>query len=106
MYNRYISSWSLENKILSPKMIFLAGPRHAGKSTLLANFLKEKGCEALLFNWDTPAVKALYRKDPLFFESSARLLKRSLPEIWVGLDETHKRIRWKDILKEYYDQFP
>lgn len=86
-------------------MIFVAGPRQAGKSTLLANFLKEKGCDTLLYNWDTPAVKALYRKDPLFFESSARLLKRNQPEIWVGLDEIHKRTRWKDILKGYYDQF-
>jgi len=102
---RYLSSWSLENKILSPKMIFVAGPRQAGKSTLLANFLKEKGCGVLLFNWDTPAVKALYRKDPLFFESSARLLKRNQTEIWVGLDEIHKRTHWKDILKGYYDQF-
>jgi len=102
---RYIPTWSLEKEILAPKMIFIAGPRQAGKSTMLSHFLEEKDCKSLLFNWDTPAVKALYRQDPVFFESKARLLKRSHSEIWIGLDEIHKRTKWKDILKGYYDQF-
>lgn len=98
-------AWSLEKEILAPKMIFIAGPRQSGKTTLLEHFLAQKGCSSLFFNWDTPKVKALYREDPIFFESQARLLKKKNQDIWIALDEIHKRTKWKDILKGYYDQF-
>ncbi|RKX59814.1 MAG: hypothetical protein DRP37_06085 [Thermodesulfobacteriota bacterium] len=102
---RYLPKWSLEKNILAPKMIFIAGPRQSGKTTLLENFLAKRGCSSLFFNWDTPKVKALYREDPTFFESEARSLCRGNRDVWVALDEIHKRTKWKDILKGYYDQF-
>lgn len=102
---RYLPLWSLEKKSLAPKMIFIAGPRQSGKSTLLEHFLNQKKCSSLLYNWDTPRVKALYRDDPTFLESDARLLKKGTKDVWVALDEIHKRTKWKDILKGYYDQF-
>lgn len=71
----------------------------------LDHFLAQKGCSSLFFNWDTPKVKALYREDPIFFESQARLLKKKNQDVWIALDEIHKRTKWKDILKGYYDQF-
>jgi len=103
--DRYLPLWSLEKEILAPKMIFIAGPRQAGKTTLLEHFFSERGCSSLFFNWDTPRVKALYREDHTFFESEARLLKKEVRDVWVGLDEIHKRAKWKDILKGYCDQF-
>ncbi len=102
---RYLSGWSLEKDTLAPKMIFIAGPRQSGKTTLLEHFLAKHGCLSLYFNWDTPKVKALYRGDPTFFESDARLLCGGDKDVWVALDEIHKRTKWKDILKGYYDQF-
>jgi len=102
---RYLSGWSLEKDTLAPKMIFIAGPRQSGKTTLLEHFLTKHGCLSLYFNWDTPKVKALYREDPTFFESDARLLCGGDKDVWVALDEIHKRTKWKDILKGYYDQF-
>lgn len=102
---RYLPRWSLEKEMLAPKMIFIAGPRQSGKSTLLEHFLAQKGCSSLFFNWDTPKVKRLFREDPTFFESSARLLKKGAGQTWIALDEIHKRTKWKDILKGYYDQF-
>ena len=102
---RYLPEWSLNKAVLAPKMIFVAGPRQSGKTTLLQHFLMKKGCSRLFYNWDTPYVKKLFRDDPTFFESASRLLKSNIPEIWVALDEIHKRTRWKDILKGYYDQF-
>jgi len=102
---RYLPKWSLEKDVLAPKMIFIAGPRQSGKTTLLENFLAKRGCSSLFFNWDTPKVKALYREDPTFFESEARSLCRGNRDVWVALDEIHKRTKWKDILKGYYDQF-
>lgn len=103
--DRYLPIWSLKKDVLAPKMIFIAGPRQSGKSTLLEHFLAEQGCSSLLFNWDTPKLKALYREDPTFFESEARLLKKGKKDVWIALDEIHKRVKWKDILKGYYDQF-
>ena len=102
---RYLSTWSLEKEELTPKMIFIAGPRQVGKTTMLEHFMNDKGCSDLFFNWDTPKVKAAYREDPTFFESKARLLKNHNREVWVALDEIHKRVKWKDILKGYYDQY-
>lgn len=102
---RYLPKWSLEKEVLAPKMIFIAGPRQSGKTTLLENFLAKHGCSSLFFNCDTPKVKALYREDPTFFESEARSLCRGNRDVWVALDEIHKRTKWKDILKGYYDQF-
>jgi predicted AAA+ superfamily ATPase len=102
---RYLSGWSLEKDTLAPKMIFIAGPRQSGKTTLLEHFLAKHGCLPLYFNWDTPKVKALYRRDPTFFESDARLLCGRDKDVWVALDEIHKRTKWEDILKGYYDQF-
>jgi predicted AAA+ superfamily ATPase len=86
---RYLPKWSLEKDVLAPKMIFIAGPRQSGKTTLLENFLAKHGCSSLFFNWDTPKVKALYREDPTFFESEARSLCNR--DVWVALDEIHKR---------------
>ena len=102
---RYLPKWSLEKDVLAPKMIFIAGPRQSGKTTLLENFLAKHGCSSLFFNWDTPKVKTLYREDPTFFESEARSLCSGNRDVWVALDEIHKRTKWKDILKGYYDQF-
>jgi hypothetical protein len=102
---RFLPVWSLEKKELAPKMIFIDGPRQSGKSTLLERFLEQQDCSPLLYNWDTPKVKARYREDPTFFESDARLLVTPNKDLWIGIDEIHKRTRWKDILKGYYDQF-
>lgn len=104
-YERYMPMWSLKKEALAPKMIFVAGPRQVGKTTMLEDFLASKGCSSLLFNWDTPRVKAAYRDDPTFFESEARSLRQEKKDVWIALDEIHKRVKWKDILKGYYDQF-
>jgi len=102
---RYLPYWSLENKILSPKMIFIAGPRQSGKTTLIEKHLASKECSELYFNWDTPNVRNQYRDDPTFFESTARLIAAKKKETWIGFDEIHKRTQWKNILKGYFDQF-
>ena len=102
---RYLPNWSLENEILSPKMIFIAGPRQSGKTTLIETFLGNNGCSDLYYNWDTPNVRERYRQDPTFFESSARANRPTSGQTWVGFDEIHKRSKWKDLLKGYFDQF-
>lgn len=102
---RSLEEWSLKDDLLAPKMIFIAGPRQLGKTTLVEDFLTRKKCLNFLYNFDNHKVKSAFRKNPLFFESEARLSKTKSSTVWIGLDEIHKRRKWKDILKGYYDSF-
>ncbi|MGH8629585.1 MAG: ATP-binding protein, partial [Burkholderiales bacterium] len=69
-------------------MVFIAGPRQVGKTTL-ANSLK--GAAAGYLNWDTA-------------EHRERILRRELPtsKLWV-FDEIHKYRQWRNYLKGVYD---
>ncbi len=73
---------------LERKMVFVAGPRQVGKTTL-ARTLPD-GRRGYL-NWDVPADRE-------------RILTRRLPvsPLWV-FDEIHKYRSWRDYLKGLYD---
>lgn len=86
----------------SGKMIFLSGPRQTGKTFLAKQWLDEKDCLNLYYNWDDEKVRREFRKDAHFFESSARYLAKR-PRL--VLDEIHKATQWKNIVKGYYDVF-
>ncbi len=87
------------------QMRFIAGPRQCGKTTLAKTFLAEQGMESLYFNWDLPALRDLYRRDSVFFESALRDAHASKGMAWLCLDEIHKLPKWKNLLKGYFDQF-
>ncbi|MFQ5456089.1 MAG: ATP-binding protein [Nitrospirota bacterium] len=101
MYNRqfYINIW---DEIASEKnMIFIAGPRQVGKTTLskiiAGNFINN-----YYFNWDVSEHRLLFFSNPSFFEG----LKRNDTSIpLIILDEIHKYKDWKNYLKGIYDQF-
>lgn len=82
-------------------MIFLAGPRQAGKTTL-AKRLAEKFTNSLYFNWDIPSDKKQLLKNPSFFE---HLPRKDNSKPLIILDEIHKYRHWKNYLKGIYDQF-
>jgi uncharacterized protein len=73
---------------LARKMVFLAGPRQVGKTTLGKGL--QGGVEGYL-NWDVP-------------EHRERILARALPvsDLWV-FDEIHKHRLWRNYLKGLYD---
>jgi predicted AAA+ superfamily ATPase len=75
-------------KDLSRKMVFVAGPRQVGKTTLARGL---PGAEAGYLNWDVAAHRE-------------RILKRELPpgDLWV-FDEIHKHRPWRNYLKGLYD---
>ncbi|MDT8390996.1 MAG: AAA family ATPase [Lentisphaeria bacterium] len=75
-------------KDLKRKMVFLAGPRQVGKTTLSKQALPDaRG----YLNWDIPDHRRL-------------ILERSYPDCpMLVFDELHKLRRWRDYLKGYYD---
>src|SRR5512137_1164811 len=75
-------------KDLSAKMVFVAGPRQVGKTTL-ARSLPKAGRGYL--NWD-------------IFEHREQILRRELPPsgLWI-FDEIHKYRGWRNLLKGLYD---
>ena len=82
-------------------MVFLAGPRQAGKTTL-AKLIAGTFTNNLYFNWDIPDHKTLFFENSTFFEAIDRK-DSSIP--LIVLDEIHKYKDWKNYLKGIYDQF-
>ena len=84
----------LRNQIatdLRQKMVFVAGPRQVGKTTLAKQFLKNPNLGYL--NWDI----STHRE---------QILKHELPntKLWV-FDEIHKYRNWRNYLKGIYDEY-
>jgi len=86
---------------LEKNMVFISGPRQAGKTTF-AKFIAKKFKNNVYFNWDRFDHKKLFTQNSLFFESINRKDK-TIP--LVILDEIHKYWGWKNYLKGVYDQF-
>jgi predicted AAA+ superfamily ATPase len=75
---------------LARKMVFLAGPRQVGKTTLARSLLGRRA-EGYL-NWDVP-------------EHRERILRRELPPArLLVLDELHKYRSWRNWLKGLWDR--
>lgn len=72
-------------------MVFVAGPRQVGKTTLARSLA---GAAAGYLNWDDPGHRE-------------RILKRELPrtDLWV-FDEIHKYRKWRNYLKGLFDTRP
>ena len=82
-------------------MVFLAGPRQAGKTTL-AGIIAEGFSNSLYFNWDIPEQRSRLLLNPSFFEEVDR--KDASPPLII-FDEIHKYRDWKNYLKGVYDRF-
>lgn len=95
----YINLWNELSK--EKKMIFLAGPRQVGKTTI-AKEIAKKYKNNIYFNWDIISNQKEIINNPTFFEQINRVDK-STP--LVILDEIHKYKKWKNYLKGIYDEF-
>jgi uncharacterized protein len=73
---------------LARKMVFVAGPRQVGKTTLARSL---PGAAAAYLSWDIA-------------EHRERILRRQLPasKLWI-FDEIHKYRSWRGLLKGLYD---
>lgn len=79
---------------LQEKMVFLGGPRQVGKTTFAQSQLKDYTDEHPAYlNWDN-------------IEDKKRILSGDWPktEKLIVFDEIHKFIKWRGLLKGYYDK--
>jgi predicted AAA+ superfamily ATPase len=97
--NFYKKTWQ---KLSSYKsMIFIAGPRQAGKTTF-AKAISKDFTNKLYFNWDTISDKKKLIANPYFFQELNRVDKTTPLVIF---DEIHKYDNWKNYLKGVFDEF-
>lgn len=95
----YLKIW--RNLVRDKSMVFLTGPRQAGKTTL-AHIISLPYKNRIYFNWDIADDRTSFIQNPSFFESVER--KDSTFPLIV-LDEIHKYKDWKNYLKGVYDKF-
>jgi uncharacterized protein len=86
---RYLEAQILRD--LDRKMVFIAGPRQVGKTTLARSL---PGANKGYLSWDIPADRE-------------RILRQELPAapLWI-FDEIHKYRGWRDMLKGVFDGRP
>ncbi|MBF0273815.1 MAG: ATP-binding protein [Nitrospinae bacterium] len=82
-------------------MVFLAGPRQTGKTTL-SKIISHSFTNSLYFNWDILADRERFINNPVFFEEIER---KDTSNPFVIFDELHKYKDWKNYLKGVYDAF-
>lgn len=80
-------------KDIKKKMVFLAGPRQCGKTTISTLVAQELGVPSSYYNWDTDTHRQQILQSQL--QASSQL---------YILDELHKFPRWQNWLKGQYDE--
>ena len=95
----YIRIW---NELSGDKsMVFLAGPRQSGKTTL-SEIIAKSFPNHVYFNWDIADHRSQFINNPTFFKETGR---RDLSTPLVVFDEIHKYKDWKNYLKGVFDQY-
>jgi len=88
---RYLTSYVIDD--LSHKMVFIGGPRQAGKTTLAQNIGVHNFKNSLYLNWDNRDDRKKIIKAQ--FSSEVDL---------IIFDEIHKYQDWKNYLKGIFDK--
>ncbi len=90
-FTRYLMTYIQSD--LAKKMVFLAGPRQVGKTTLAQALITKLFGSFVYFNWDN-------------WEDRRVILNQEWPETeLLILDEFHKYARWKSFIKGVYDKY-
>lgn len=97
---KYKFCWDILSK--DNKMVFISGPRQAGKTTLAQKIIGKDFTNSCYFNYDYLENKARLIQDPTFFQQMD--VKDNTTPL-VIFDEIHKYKDWKNYLKGIFDQF-
>jgi hypothetical protein len=99
---RLLKNYLFDPEMTAGKMIFLTGPRQIGKTTFAQDWLSTTSYKNTYFNWEDPAVRREYTRNPLFFANiiNDQYLGEPVPLVF---DEIHKHKNWRNILKGLYD---
>jgi predicted AAA+ superfamily ATPase len=89
----YFKTW--EALAADKGMVFMAGPRQAGKTTL-AKIIAAGFANSLYFNWDIPDHRARLLQNPSFFTA---LKRRDDSKPFIIFDEIHKVQRLEKLFK-------
>ncbi|MBF0531510.1 MAG: ATP-binding protein [Candidatus Omnitrophica bacterium] len=81
-------------------MVFLSGPRQAGKTTL-ARSISSLYANNLYTNWDIQTDRKTILQNPYFYEN---LEQKDASPALIIFDEIHKYRGWKNYLKGVYDK--
>ncbi len=100
MEKRHLYQRTIAPFLAMEQMLFIAGPRQCGKTTL-ANMIASDFDSSLYFNWDIVTDRRKLRANPYFYESLDRLSSKAPV---VVFDEIHKYSQWKNYLKGAYDR--
>ncbi len=102
--HRYLGEYLIRNPENLKKMIFIAGPRQVGKTTLLENLGSRLGFSNIAYlNWDRPVDRKPIRD--IHYDFFKTQLENSKNQPLIIFDELHKFPKWKAFLKGYYDTF-
>jgi len=86
------------------QMIFLMGPRQAGKTTVSLEAAREWPAH-FYFNWDNPAEKLLFIEGVEAIARQAGLQEIRSDKPVLIFDEIHKFGKWKNFLKGFFDLY-
>ncbi len=87
------------------QMIFVMGPRQAGKTTV-AQTLVETYADGFYFSWDNISDREKIIHGPNAIADSVNLDALRSAKPLITFDEIHKFKEWRDFLKGFYDCFP
>ncbi len=83
------------------KMVFLAGPRQVGKTTMVKQILETWHDKGAYFNWDISSHRRRILEDEDLLAEWRRPAKRPM----IIFDELHKMRQFKSWLKGFYDEY-
>ena len=86
------------------QMVFIEGPRQAGKTTLAKQLISEYKVNRY-FNWDNIEDRRLILSGPSFIEKVGILDIGTNSKPLIVFDEIHKLRDWKNYLKGFYDTY-
>ncbi|MFC1566896.1 ATP-binding protein [bacterium] len=86
------------------QMVFIAGPRQVGKTTL-SKMIHKNHDKTIYFNWDDRDDRKLILKGQSSLAKFAGVEKISKERKIIIFDEIHKYRKWKSFLKGFYDVY-